>query len=100
MIAGAHCHTEAMSEPVLPMSTLDTLPQGLPEGRVISRSGVLASRHHSTPGEARDALADWAQRCGYDAVVGVRFAATPERLLPGEGTTETYWAAYGTAIGW
>jgi hypothetical protein len=94
------CHTEAMSEPVLPMSTLDTLPQGLPEGSVISRSAVLASRHHATPGEARDALAEWAQRCEYDAVVGVRFVATAERLNPGEGTTSTLWAAYGTAIGW
>ena len=82
------------------MSTLDTLPQGMPEGCVIVRSGVLASRHHPTPGEARDALAEWAQRSGYDAVVGVRIVATAERLNPGEGTTKTEWAAYGTAIGW
>jgi uncharacterized protein YbjQ (UPF0145 family) len=82
------------------MSTTDTLPQGLPEDCVINRSAVLASRHHPTPGEARDALAEWAQRCNYDAVVGVRYTATAERLNPGEGTTRVEWAAYGTAIGW
>ena len=89
-----------MSEPVLPLSTTEALQCGLPTGAVINRSTVLASRHHPTPGEAKDGLAEWAQRCGYDAVVGVRFVATAERLLPGEGTTETKWAAYGTAIGW
>ena len=82
------------------MSTMDTLPQGIPQDHVINRSAVLTSRHHPTPGEARDALAQWAQRCNYNAVVGVRFVATAERLLPGEETTEVKWAAYGTAIGW
>ena len=90
-----------MSEPpVLPMSTTDTLPQGLPKDHVINRSGILTSRGHPNPGTARDALAEWAQTCNYDAVVGVRFVATAERLNPGEGTTEVKWAAYGTAIGW
>ena len=89
-----------MSEPVLPMSTTDTLPQGLPEDRVINRFTILASRNHLSPGSARDALAEWAQRADYDAVVGVRFVATAERVNPGEGTTEVKWAAYGTAIGW
>jgi hypothetical protein len=82
------------------MATTDTLPQGLPQNCVINRCGVLASRHHSTPGEARDALAEWAERCNYQAVVGVRYLATAEIALPGEHTTEVKWAAYGTAIGW
>jgi uncharacterized protein YbjQ (UPF0145 family) len=82
------------------MSTMDTLPQGIPQDHVVNRSAVLASRHHATPGEARDALAQWALKCEYDAVVGVRFVATAERLLVGEETTEVKWAAYGTAIGW
>jgi uncharacterized protein YbjQ (UPF0145 family) len=89
-----------MPEPVIPMSTTDTLPQGLPEGRVINRAAVLTSRGHANPGTARDALADWAQRSNYNAVVGVRFVATSEVLSPGEITTEDRWAAYGTAIGW
>jgi uncharacterized protein YbjQ (UPF0145 family) len=90
-----------MSEPpVLPMSTTDALPQGLPKDHVINRSGILTSRGHPNPGTARDALAEWAQTCNYDAVVGVRFVATAERLNPGEATTEVKWAAYGTAIGW
>jgi len=79
---------------------MDTLPHGLPHECVINRSTVLASRHHPTPGEARNALAEWALRSNYNAVVGVRFVATAERLLPGEETTEVKWAAYGTAIGW
>jgi hypothetical protein len=33
-------------------------------------------------------------------VVGVRMVATAEVLTPAEITTETKWAAYGTAIGW
>jgi uncharacterized protein YbjQ (UPF0145 family) len=88
-----------MSEPVLPMATTDALPQGLQQG-AIKRCAVLTSRHHPTPGEARDALAEWAQRCNYNAVVGVRLVATAEIDRPGEHTTETVWAAYGTAIGW
>src|SRR5258708_34654686 len=90
-----------MSEPpVLPMSTTDTLPQGLPKDHVINRSGILTSRGHPNHGTARDALAEWAQTCNYDAGVGVRFVATAERLNPGEGTTEVKWAASGTATGW
>src|SRR5215470_20108296 len=69
-VAGAPCHTGAMSEPVLPMATTDALPQGLQQG-VVNRCAVLTSRHHPTPGEARDALAEWADRCNYNAVVGV-----------------------------
>ena len=81
------------------MVTTDALPQGLQQGAV-NRCAVLTSRHHTTPGEARDALAEWAQRGNYDAVVGVRLVATPEVNRPGVQTTETVWAAYGTAIGW
>jgi hypothetical protein len=33
-------------------------------------------------------------------VIGVSFVATSEVLTPAEITTETKWAAYGTAIGW
>jgi hypothetical protein len=82
------------------MSTTDNLPQGLPEGRVVNRATILTSRGHANPGSARDGLAEWAQQNNFDAVVGVRFAATAEILLPGEHTTEVKWAAYGTAIGW
>lgn len=91
-----------MTEPVtvIPMSTTDTLPQGLQEGRVVNRATILTSRGHPNPGSARDGLAEWAQKNNFDAVVGVRLVATPEILLPGELTTEVKWAAYGTAIGW
>jgi len=82
------------------MSTTDTLPQGLQQDHVINRAAVLTSRGHPNPGSARDALAEWAQRCDYDAVVGIRFVAVPEIISPAETITEVKWAAYGTAIGW
>jgi uncharacterized protein YbjQ (UPF0145 family) len=91
-----------MSEPqcVIPMSTTETLPEGLPEGHAINRTTILTSRGHNTPGEARDGLAEWAQKCSYDAVIGVRMIAVAEVVHHGEHTTELKWAAYGTAIGW
>jgi hypothetical protein len=89
-----------MSQPVIPMSTTDSLPQGLQKDHVINRATILTSRGHPNPGSARDALAEWALKCEFDAVVGVRLVATAEKLLPGEDTTEVKWAAYGTAIGW
>ncbi len=82
------------------MSTTDSLPQGLPPDHVINRATILTSRGHPNPGTARDALAEWAQRCDYDAVVGVRLVAVPEILSPAEILTEVKWTAYGTAIGW
>ncbi len=82
------------------MTTTDSLPQGLQRDRVINRATILTSRGHPNPGSARDALAEWAQRCNYDAVVGVRFVATAEIPPSGETVTEVKWAAYGTAIGW
>jgi hypothetical protein len=96
------CDTGPVSEPltVIPMSTTDTLPQGLQEGRVVNRATILTSRGHPNPGSARDGLAEWAVKNNFDAVVGVRLIATAEILLPGEHTTEVKWAAYGTAIGW
>ena len=89
-----------MSHPVIPMSTTDTLPQAPEQDHVINRATVLTSRGHPDPGSARNALAEWAQRSNFDAVVGVRFLATPEILAPEEVRTEVKWAAYGTAIGW
>lgn len=92
-----------MAEPpvtTVPMSTADTLPQGLPQGCVISRTTILTTRNHNTPGDARDALAEWAEKCNYNAVIGVRLVATVEKNYSGEETTDTKWAAYGTAIGW
>src|SRR5258707_13864306 len=89
-----------MPEPAIPMSTTDTLPHGLQQDHVINRAAVLTSRGHPNPGSARDALADWAERCNYDAVVGVRFVAGPEIITPAEIITGGNWAAYGTAIGW
>jgi uncharacterized protein YbjQ (UPF0145 family) len=82
------------------MTTADSLPPGLQQDRVISRLTILTSRGHPNPGSARDGLAEWAQRCNYDAVVGVRLVATPEIVTSAEVTTEVKWAAYGTAIGW
>jgi uncharacterized protein YbjQ (UPF0145 family) len=82
------------------MSTTDTLPEGLPQGCVINRTAIMTSRNHNTPGDARDGLAEWAQKCNYNAVVGVRLLATAELINPGDDTTDTKWAAYGTAIGW
>jgi len=89
-----------MSETIIPMSTTDTLPQGLPDGYVINRAAVLTSRGHPNPGSARDALAEWAARSNFHAVVGVRLVATPEITAPEDVVTEVKWAAYGTAIAW
>ena len=89
-----------MSQTVIPMSTTETLPQGLPEGRVINRCAILTSRDHPNPGSARDGLAEWAQRSNFDAVVGVQLLGIPEIVAPGDETTVVKWAAYGTAIGW
>jgi hypothetical protein len=86
--------------PTIPMTTADTLPPDLQQGRVINRATILTSRGHPNPHTARDGLAEWALKCNYDAVIGVRLLATPEILMPGEITTEVKWAAYGTAIGW
>jgi len=85
---------------VIPMSTTDTLPQDLQEGRVIDRATILTSRDHPDPGSARDGLADWALRNNFDAVIGVRILAIAEIVAPGTSTTVIKWAAYGTAIGW
>ena len=85
---------------VIPMSTTDTLPQDVQEGRVINRATILTSRDHPDPGSARDGLADWALRNDFDAVVGVRMLAIPEIVAPGKATSVIKWAAYGTAIGW
>jgi len=82
------------------MTTTDSLPPALQAGREINRATILTSRGHHNPGSARDALAEWAQRCNYDAVVGVRLVATAEILNPAEVLTEVRWTAYGTAIGW
>jgi uncharacterized protein YbjQ (UPF0145 family) len=82
------------------MTTTDSLPRGLQGDREITRATILTSRGHHNPGEARNALAEWAQRCSYDAVVGVRLVATSEIVNPAEVLTEVKWAAYGTAIGW
>jgi hypothetical protein len=82
------------------MSTTDTLPQALQQDHLINRANILTSRGHPNPGSARDALAEWAQRSNFDAVVGVRFVAIPEITAPEEIRTEVKWAAYGTAIGW
>lgn len=89
-----------MSHPVIPMLTTDTLPPALQQDRVINRTNVLTSRDHPNPASARDALAAWAQRSNFDAVVGVRFLAIPEVMSPEDVTTTVKWAAYGTAIGW
>jgi hypothetical protein len=89
-----------MPDTCLPMSTTDILPHGQPGDHEVNRSAILTSRGHPNPGSARDALAEWALKCDFNAVVGVRFVATPEVLLPGETQTEVKWAAYGTAIGW
>jgi hypothetical protein len=82
------------------MTTTDSLPPGMLQDRVVTRATILTSRGHPNPGAARNALAEWAQRCNYDAVVAVRLIATAEILLSAEVTTEVKWAAYGTAIGW
>jgi hypothetical protein len=89
-----------MSQPVIPMSTTDTLPQALEQDHVVNRANILTSRGHPNPHSARDALAEWAQRSNFDAVIGVRFVAIPEVTAPEEIRTEVKWAAYGTAIGW
>ena len=85
---------------VIPMSTTDTLPQDVQEGRVINRATILTSRDHPDPGSARDGLADWALRNDFDAVVGVRMLAIPEIVAPGIEVTVVKWAASGTAIAW
>lgn len=82
------------------MTTTDSLPPALLGGREITRATILTSRGHHNPGSARDALAEWAQKCNYDAVVGVRLVPTAEIVNPAEVLTEVKWAAYGTAIGW
>jgi uncharacterized protein YbjQ (UPF0145 family) len=61
---------------------------------------ILTSRGHPNPGSARDALAEWAQRSNFDAVIGVRFVAIPEVISEEDPTSVVKWAAYGTAIGW
>jgi hypothetical protein len=89
-----------MSQPVIPMSTTDTLPQALQQVRVINRASILTSHGHPNPGSARNALAEWAQRSNFDAVVGVGFLAIPEITAPEEIRTTVKWTAFGTAIGW
>jgi hypothetical protein len=94
------CDTGTVSQPVIPMSTTDALPPALQQDRVVNRATILTSRGHPNPGSARDALAEWAQRSNFDAVVGVRFVAVPEVISEEDPTTVVKWAAYGTAIGW
>ncbi len=89
-----------MPDPCIPMTTTDALPQGLPQGQAINRATILTTRGHPNPGTARDALAEWAQKCEFNAVVGVRLVATAEIISPAEVVTDLKWAAYGTAIGW
>lgn len=95
----SHLPPAPLSQPVIPMSTTDTLPQGL-QGHVINRTNILTSRGHANPGSARDALAEWAYTNGFNAIIGVRIVAIPEVTAPEEATTVVKWAAYGTAIGW
>jgi hypothetical protein len=100
LTSGFICDTGPVPEPVIPMSTTDALPLGLPQDRAVNRAMILTSRGHPNPGSARDALAEWAQRSNFEAVVGVRFVAVPEVISEEDPTTVVKWAAYGTAIGW
>jgi hypothetical protein len=89
-----------MPDTVIPMSTTDSLLEAQYQGHVINRACILTSRDHQNPGDARDGLAEWAQKNNFDAVVGVCFVATSEVLTLADIQTAVRWAAYGTAIGW
>jgi hypothetical protein len=75
----------------IPMSTTDTIP-GAPHRSVkVSRMAWASSQTSIL--EAQNQLANWANRNGFDAIVGVRLVAKP-------GVRVVDWVIYGTAITW
>jgi uncharacterized protein YbjQ (UPF0145 family) len=87
------------------MSTTDRIPG--PEGnREVQRSAMTWNSVYISLEDAHEAMARWAENNGYDAVIGIRFAAHPDEDYTGAtsygGGTDSRlrWTVYGTAIGW
>jgi hypothetical protein len=81
------------------MSTTDRIPG--PEGNQdIQRSEITWISGYLSLEDAYGAMVRWAESNGYDAVIGIRFAAHPD-IDYAEGTdSRLRWTMYGTAIGW
>ena len=80
------------------MCTTEKLPG--PEGdREVKRMTVTWSTDHVNIRVARDALADWAMKNNFDAVIGIRIEPHPHASYNSVGSG-LRWTIYGTAIGW
>jgi hypothetical protein len=75
----------------IPMSTTDSIPSA--SQRAVKASDMAWASSQISVLDARNQLAAWADRHGYDAVVGVRLIAKP-------GVRVIDWVIYGTAISW
>lgn len=75
----------------IPMSTTDSIPSA--SQRAVKASDMAWASSQISILDAKSQLAAWADRHGYDAVVGVRLIAKP-------GVRVIDWVIYGTAISW
>jgi type 1 glutamine amidotransferase len=87
------------------MSTTDRIPG--PEGnREVQRSVMTWISGYLSLEDAHGAMVRWAESNGYDAVIGIRFAAHPDvdygggANYSGGPDSRLRWTMYGTAIGW
>jgi hypothetical protein len=90
----------------IPITTADTLPRSLGGDREIKRMELVRRGGYKKMALAEDALKEWVETNGYDAVVGVRFLAVPDVYARGQSmgsseiSTEIRFIIYGTAIAW
>ena len=79
--------------PTIAVFTTD-MPIGLSEDHTIQRTGIVWSGAQTDMRSAYDSLVQRAAQAGYNAIVGLRFVATP--------AVEAHprWDCYGTGIGW
>jgi uncharacterized protein YbjQ (UPF0145 family) len=81
------------------MSTTDTIPG---PARVVQKSGLVWSAGHKSLSDAQEALANYLGKQGWDACIGVRFAAHPHEVYAyhqHNGITDSLrWTIYGTAV--
>lgn len=96
----------------IPLSTTDTIPYET--GALVINSMLTWVVGNKSVGDAEVALADWARKHNWDAIVGVRFLVVPDvagkistegqfgmySIVSGTTSTTTKYAAYGTAIRW
>jgi hypothetical protein len=75
----------------IPMSMTDTFPQA--PHRSVKASRIAWASSQTSILEAQNELANWVDRNGFDAVIGLRLVAKP-------GVRVIDWVIYGTAITW